>query len=66
MRSAQLVNHEQFYVSTSRARNAARVYTNDAQSLRGTVREPKKEIAVDAIAQRPTQELQHKTIRIGI
>jgi hypothetical protein len=29
-------------------------------------REPKKEIAVDAIAQRPTQELQHKTIRIGI
>jgi len=46
MRSAQLVNHEQFYVSISRARNDARVYTNDAQALRRAVREPKKEIAL--------------------
>jgi len=52
MRSAQLVNHEQFYVSISRARNDARVYTNDAQALRRAVREPKKEIALDAVQPR--------------
>jgi len=58
MRSAQLVNRKQFYVSISRARNDARVYTDDAQALRrAVVREPKKQIAPDAVKQRPTQEL---------
>jgi conjugative relaxase-like TrwC/TraI family protein len=58
MRSAQLVNRKQFYVSISRARNDARVYTDDTQALRrAVVREPKKAIALDAVKQRPTQEL---------
>ena len=58
MRSAQLVNRNQFYVSISRARQDAQVYTDDAQALRrAVVREPKKEIALDAVKKRPTQEL---------
>jgi ATP-dependent exoDNAse (exonuclease V) alpha subunit len=58
MRSSQLVNREQLYVSISRGRIDARVYTNDAEALRSAVtRDPKKEIALDAIKQRPTQEL---------
>ncbi len=58
MRSVQLVNRKQFYVSISRARHDAHVYTDDAQALRrAVVREPKKEIALDAVKQRPTQEL---------
>ena len=56
MRSAQLVNRRQFYVSISRARHDARVYTDDAEALRRAVsREPKKEIALDVVKQRPTQ-----------
>jgi hypothetical protein len=58
MRSAQLVNRKQFYVSISRALHDARVYTNDAKALRQAVgRESKKEIALDAVKQRPTQQL---------
>jgi ATP-dependent exoDNAse (exonuclease V) alpha subunit len=58
MRSSRLVNREQLYVSISRGRIDARVYTNDAEALRLAVtRDPKKEIALDAVKQRPTQEL---------
>jgi conjugative relaxase-like TrwC/TraI family protein len=58
MRSVRLVNREEEYVSVSRARIDARIYTDDAQALRRAVaRDPKKEIAMDAIRQRPTQEL---------
>ena len=58
MRSGQLVNRKQFYVSISRALHDARVYTNDAKALRQAVgRESKKEIALDAVKQRPTQQL---------
>ncbi len=59
MRSAQLVNRQQFYVSISRARYDARLYTDDAQALRRAVaREPRKAIALDAVTNRPTQQLQ--------
>jgi ATP-dependent exoDNAse (exonuclease V) alpha subunit len=58
MRSSRLVNREQLYVSISRGRLDARVYTNDAEALRLAVtRDPKKEIALDSVKQRPTQEL---------
>jgi hypothetical protein len=58
MRSVRLVNREEEYVSVSRARIDARIYTDDAQALRRAVaRDPKKEITMDAIRQRPTQEL---------
>ena len=43
MRSAQLVNRRQFYVSISRARHDAHVYTDDAEALRRAVgRDPRK------------------------
>jgi ATP-dependent exoDNAse (exonuclease V) alpha subunit len=67
MRSARLVNREQEYVSVSRARIDARIYTNDAQALRLAVtRDPKKEIALEAVKQRPTQEVksQRKTTNL--
>ena len=55
LRSAQLVNRRQFYVSISRARHDARIYTGDAEALRRAVaREPGKEIALDAVKQCPT------------
>ena len=58
MRSSRLVNREQLYVSISRGRIDARVYTNDAEALRLAVtRDPKKEIALDAVKQRPTLAL---------
>ena len=48
------MNREQLYVSISRGRLDARVYTNDAEALRLAVtRDPKKEIALDAVKQRP-------------
>jgi ATP-dependent exoDNAse (exonuclease V) alpha subunit len=54
IRSAQLVNRRQFCVSISRAWHDARVYTNDAAALRRAVsREPRKEIALEAVRQRP-------------
>ena len=61
-RSARLVNREQLYVSISRPRIDARVYTDDLQALRRALgRDPKKEIALDLMKQRPTQELKPPT-----
>jgi ATP-dependent exoDNAse (exonuclease V) alpha subunit len=58
MRSSPLVIREQLYVSIWLGRIDARVYTNDAEALRLAVtRDPKKEVALDAVKQRPTQEL---------
>ena len=58
MRSSRLVNREQLYVSISRGRIDARVYTNDTEALRlGVTRDPKKEVALDAVKQRPTLAL---------
>jgi ATP-dependent exoDNAse (exonuclease V) alpha subunit len=58
MRSARLVNRKQFYVSISRARHDGRVYMDDARALREAVgRKSKKEIALDTVKQRPTQQL---------
>jgi conjugative relaxase-like TrwC/TraI family protein len=58
MRGARLVNREQEYVSVSRAKIDARIYTDDAEALRRAVsRDPKKAIALEAVKQRPTQEL---------
>src|SRR5262249_22703100 len=55
MRSSRLVNREQLDVSVSRGRIDARVYTNHAETLRLAVtRDPKKEVALDAVKQRPT------------
>jgi hypothetical protein len=49
-RSDQLVNREQFYVSISRGRFDARIYTDNKQALRSAVaREHQKEIALDAL-----------------
>jgi hypothetical protein len=46
------------YVSISRGRIDARVYTDDADTLRFAVtRNPKKEIALEAVKQRPAQQL---------
>jgi hypothetical protein len=59
MRSAQLVNRKQFYVSISRARQDARVYTDDAQALRRAVRRnQRKDVALEMVNPRPTQHLQ--------
>jgi conjugative relaxase-like TrwC/TraI family protein len=70
MRTAQLVNQKQFYVSISRARYDARLYTEDAQALRRVVaREPKKEIARDAIKEQQTEKLNESiqpTVRLRI
>jgi ATP-dependent exoDNAse (exonuclease V) alpha subunit len=61
MRSARLVNREQLYVSVSRPRFDVRVYTDNAEALHHAVaRDPKKEIALDVVKQRPTQELEQK------
>jgi len=58
MQSAQLVNRKQVHVSISRARHDARVYTDDAEVLRRAVsRDPQKELALDAVKQRPTRGL---------
>ncbi len=60
MRSAQLVNRKQFYVSISRARQDARVYTDDAQALRRAIgRDPRKELALEAVKIQQTEQLQH-------
>jgi conjugative relaxase-like TrwC/TraI family protein len=57
MRS-RLVNREQFYVSGSRVKKDLHIYTNDVEALRLAVgRERKKEIALNAVKQQPTQEL---------
>ena len=69
MRSSRLVNREQLYVSISRGRIDARVYTNDAEALRLAVtRDPKKEIALDSVKQRLTRPLeqQRETVKLAI
>jgi len=67
MRSSRLVNREQLYVSISRGRIDARVYTNDAEALRLAVtRDPKKEIALDAVKQRPTRALEQQTVTVKL
>ena len=70
MRSVQLVNQKQFYVSISRARYDVRLYTDDARALQRVVaREPQKSIALDAVKTRKTEELtlnQQPTMRIRI
>jgi conjugative relaxase-like TrwC/TraI family protein len=71
MRSAQLVNRRQFYVSISRARYDAHVYTDDADALRRAVgRDPRKVAALDTIkSARAITELkpqQSHTQSIGI
>jgi hypothetical protein len=56
MRSAQLVNRRQFYVSIPRARHDARVYTDDAEALRRAVaRSQEKELALDVTHQHRPQ-----------
>ena len=70
MRSARLVNREQEYVSVSRARTDARIYTDDAEVLRRAVtRDPKKAIALEAVKPQPSvqpQQRQPRSISIGI
>jgi ATP-dependent exoDNAse (exonuclease V) alpha subunit len=70
MRSARLVNREQEYVSVSRARIDARIYTDDAEVLRRAVsRDPKKAIALEAVKPQPSvqpQQRQPRSISIGI
>jgi conjugative relaxase-like TrwC/TraI family protein len=62
MRSGQLVNRKQFYVSISRARQDARVYTDDFEALRRVVaRDHRKEVALEVVNSRPTQSLQPKS-----
>jgi len=59
MRSARLVNREQLYVSASRGRIDARIYTDDAEAVRLAVaRDPKKEIALDAVKQQSARTLE--------
>ena len=50
MRSARLVNRKQFYVSLSRAREDARIYTDNVQTLRhAAMRNSQKETALEAV-----------------
>jgi len=52
LRSAQLVNRRQFYVSISRARHDARIYTGDAEALRRAMgRTQEKELALNVTHQ---------------
>jgi hypothetical protein len=67
MRGSKLVNREQEYVSVSRAKIDARIYTDDAQALRRAVsRDPKKEIALEAIQQQTPRQQQQPSMSIGI
>jgi ATP-dependent exoDNAse (exonuclease V) alpha subunit len=70
MRSAQLVNQKQFYVSISRARADAKIYTDDVEALgRAVGRRPEKSIGLDAVGERRAEELkqaQRPTIRMSI
>jgi ATP-dependent exoDNAse (exonuclease V) alpha subunit len=69
MRSETLVNSRQFYVSISRARFYAHLYTNDRQALGLAVaRRPEKSIALDALKERQAEELkqlQRPTMRMS-
>ena len=54
MRSAKLVNQPQFYVSISRARHDAQVYTDDFQTLQRAVgRNPQKAVAMEMVKPAP-------------
>jgi conjugative relaxase-like TrwC/TraI family protein len=59
MRSAKLVNQKQLYVSISRARHDAQVYTNDLNTLeRAAGRNPSKKVAMEVVKPAPvTTEL---------
>jgi ATP-dependent exoDNAse (exonuclease V) alpha subunit len=58
-RGVQLVNRRQFYVSLSRARHDARIYTNDGDALRrAAARDLQKAIALDALRRRPNRQAQ--------
>jgi len=58
MRSDRLVNARQLYVSISRARLDAHLYTNDLPALRRSVaRDPNKANALDVLKHRPTKKL---------
>jgi ATP-dependent exoDNAse (exonuclease V) alpha subunit len=58
MRSDRLVNARQLYVSMSRARFNAHLYTNDVQALgRSVARDPHKANALDALKHRRTTKL---------
>jgi len=60
MRSHKLVNQQQFYVSISRARHDAQVFTDDLNVLERAVgRDPKKSVAMEVIKPAPvTTELE--------
>jgi conjugative relaxase-like TrwC/TraI family protein len=65
-RGVQLVNRRQFYVSLSRARYDARIYTNDAEALRrAAARNLEKAIALDALGRRPHRQSQSQSQRIA-
>jgi conjugative relaxase-like TrwC/TraI family protein len=56
-RSPDLVNERQLYVSLSRARIDARIYTNDAHAMRRAVsREHRKELALDVVQQQQPRQ----------
>jgi len=59
MRSHKLVNQQQFYVSISRARHDAQIFTDDLKTLKRAVgRDPKKSVAMEVIKPAPpTTEL---------
>lgn len=60
LRSAQLVNRRSFYVTLSRSRDDAQVYTNDAHALRNAVRrEQRKEVALEVVQRQ--QQRQSRT-----
>ena len=63
MRSAQLVNQRSFYVTISRAREDAQIYTDDARALRNAVkRGQRKEVALEVI--QPPQQRQSTGLSI--
>jgi ATP-dependent exoDNAse (exonuclease V) alpha subunit len=70
LRGSQLVNQRQLYVSISRARFDAKIYTDDRQAMGLAVaRKPEKSIAIDALRERREEELKqaHRpTMRMSI
>lgn len=64
-RSAQLVNHKQFYVSISRARHAVSIYTDDRDRLRQTVsRNREKSTALEVLQSKLSPEFKSVFDRI--
>jgi conjugative relaxase-like TrwC/TraI family protein len=64
-RSAQLVNRKQFYVSISRARLAASIYTDDRDRLRQTVsRNREKSTALEVLQSKLSPEFKSVSDRI--